>query len=265
MELPVINHVKEGDHIIIFLNKRKNWLVKAEKDKSFHTHRGLLNLNSIIGLEYGSSISTSLNERMWILKPTMYDFILKSRRLTQIVYPKDLGIIAAWTGLSSGKVVVESGTGSGALTIFAANLVRPTGHVYSFEIRPEFLKIAEKNIALAGLQSIITLKIADAKAGLGITGADIALVDVGDPWTLVKPMWNALNGGGILAAISPTINQVEKLTNELLDCNFIDTETLEIIVRNIEARSGKTRPAMRMIGHTAYLTFARKALRTDKD
>jgi tRNA (adenine57-N1/adenine58-N1)-methyltransferase len=61
------------------------------------------------------------------------------------------------------------------------------------------------------------------------------------------------------------MNQVEKLSNELLDCNFVDTETLEIILRNIEARSGKTRPAMRMIGHTAYLTFARKALRTDKD
>ena len=259
------NNVKEGDHIIIFLNKRKNWLVKAEQGKSFHTHRGLLNLDSIIGLEYGSSIYTSLGERMWILKPTIYDIILKSRRLTQIVYPKDLGTIAAWTGLSSGKTVVESGTGSGALTIFAANLVRPTGHVYSFEIRPEFMKIAEKNIALAGLQSIITLRMADAKEGLGITGADIALIDVGDPWTLVKPMWNALKGGGIVAAISPTMNQVEKLSNELLDCGFIDAESLEIILRNIEARSGKTRPAMRMVGHTAYLTFARKALRTDKD
>ena len=265
MESSISDHVKEGDYVIIFLNSQKNWLVKVEPSKSFHTHRGLLNFDSIIGLEYGFPVTTSLSERMWILKPTMLDLILKSRRLTQIVYPKDLGIIAAKTGLSSGKIVVESGTGSGALTIFAANLVRPSGHVFSFEVRPEFLKIAEKNIAFAGLNENITLKLCDAKEGLGLTGADIALVDVGDPWTLVNSMRNALKGGGILAAISPTMNQIEKLTTELLECGFIDIENLEVIVRNIEARPGKTRPSMRMIGHTAYLTFARKVFKTDKD
>ncbi len=88
---------------------------------------------------------------------------MKSRRRTQVVYPKDLGVISAWTGLSPGQTVVESGTGSGALTIFAANLVRPDGHVYSYELRPEFQKVAEKNITRVGLSSIITLKQADAK------------------------------------------------------------------------------------------------------
>lgn len=258
--MPSTNLVKEEDYIIIFLNSRKNWLIKAKQGEKFHTHRGIISLDSIIGSEYGSPVSTTLGETMWILKPTVRDFILKGARRTQVVYPKDLGVIAAWTDISPGKIVVESGTGSGALTIFAANLVRPDGHVYSYEVRPEFLQVAEKNISRAGLSEYVTLKNMDAKEGLDVTDADIALIDVGDQWTLVEPMKNALKGGGRLAAVSPTMNQVEKLTSTLLGNGFVDVESLEVIVRGLEAREGMTRPAMRMIGHTAYLTFARKIL-----
>ncbi|MFQ6135223.1 MAG: tRNA (adenine-N1)-methyltransferase, partial [Nitrososphaerales archaeon] len=238
--MPSVNIIREGGYVLIFLNRRKNWLVKVERGERFHTHRGIVDLDSLVELKYGSPVSTSLGETMWILKPTVRDFVMKSRRRTQVVYPKDLGVIAAWTGLSSGQVVVESGTGSGALTIFAANLVRPDGHVYSYEVRPEFLKVAEKNIARAGLSRYVTLKQADAKEGLDVADADIGLIDVGDPWTLVDPMSRALKGGGSLAAISPTMNQVEKLTAELLKSGFIDVETLEVIVRDIEAREGMT-------------------------
>ncbi|MCL5318269.1 MAG: tRNA (adenine-N1)-methyltransferase [Thaumarchaeota archaeon] len=256
------NTIHEGDYILVFLSRRKNWLLKVEKGRQFHTHRGIIDLTSVIGLEPGSTVQTSLGETVYILKPVIKDLVLKSSRKTQVVYPKDLGAIAAWTGLSPGKIVVESGTGSGALTIFAANLVRPHGHVYSYDLRPEFQEVAKKNIERAGLGEYITLKQGDAKQGLDVTGADIALVDVGDPWTLVKPMKNALKGSGTLAAVIPTMNQVEKMTAELLRQGFVDVESIELIAREIEAREGMTRPAMRMVGHTAYLTFARKSLKT---
>ncbi len=254
--------IHEGDYILVFLSRRKNWLLKVEKGRQFHTHRGIIDLTSVIGLEPGSTVQTSLGETVYILKPVIKDLVLKSSRKTQVVYPKDLGAIAAWTGLSPGKIVVESGTGSGALTIFAANLVRPHGHVYSYDLRPEFQEVAKKNIERASLGEYITLKQGDAKQGLDVTGADIALVDVGDPWTLVKPMKNALKGSGTLAAVIPTMNQVEKMTAELLRQGFVDVESIELIAREIEAREGMTRPAMRMVGHTAYLTFARKSLKT---
>jgi tRNA (adenine57-N1/adenine58-N1)-methyltransferase len=237
----------------------------VEAGKTFHTHRGVIDLGSLINLEFGSPVQTNLGETIYVLNPIIRDFVLKSNRITQVVYPKDLGTIAAWTGLSPGKIVVEAGAGSGALTIFSANLVRPYGHVYSYEVRPEFLKVAERNIERAGMREYVTLKEADAKIDLDVTGADISLIDVGDPWTLVEPMRHALKGGGALAAVSPTMNQVEKITIELLKQDFINVETVEIISRRIEGREGMTRPAMRMIGHTAYLTFARKALKTDKD
>ncbi len=265
------NTFREGDYVLVFLSRRKNWLLKIEKGRQFHTHRGIIDLTSVIGQEPGSTVQTSLGETIYILKPVIKDLVLKSSRKTQVVYPKDLGAIAAWTGISPGKIVVESGTGSGALTIFAANLVRPNGHVYSYDLRPEFQEVAKKNIERAGLGEYITLKQGDAKLGLDVTGADIALVDVGDPWTLVTSMKNALKGGGTLAAVIPTMNQVEKMTAELLKQGFVDVESIELIAREIEAREGMTRPAMRMVGHTAYLTFARKAVKiketteTDKD
>jgi tRNA (adenine57-N1/adenine58-N1)-methyltransferase len=261
----ISNSIKEDSYVLLFLNKRKNWLIKMKKGDKFHTHRGIIEFDSLIGLDYGSDIYTNLGERMWAFKPNIKDLVLKSGRRTQVVYPKDLGIIASWTGLSSGKIVIESGTGSGALTIFAANLVRPNGHIFSYDINKESLIIAEKNIKRAGLDKYVTLKQLNAKEGIDVKDADISLIDVGDPWTLVSPMKTALKSGGHLAAISPTINQIEKLTFELYSNDFRDIENLEIIMREIEAREGKSRPAMRMIGHTAYLTFARKTSLTDKD
>lgn len=246
--------------MLIYFTNKKKWLVKVSADKKLHTHLGYIELGSLIGKEYGSSVKTSLGERLWILKPTIIDLIFKAERKTQIVYPKDLGMIATMTGISSGSIVVEAGTGSGALTTFIANLVKPNGHVFSYEIRPEFIEIAMRNIDKAGLSNFVTIKQADAKEGFNEKNVDAVIIDVGDPWTLVRVAWDALKGGGVIASISPTMNQVEKLVAELVNTGFVNIESLELLLRNLEARTGMTRPSFRMIGHTAYLTFARKVL-----
>ncbi|MFQ6011677.1 MAG: tRNA (adenine-N1)-methyltransferase, partial [Nitrososphaerales archaeon] len=178
----------------------------------------------------------------------------------QIVYPKDMGLIALKTGIGPGSKVVEAGAGSGALTMFLAHLVRPDGHVFTFEIRSEFLPIVERNLEKAGLSKYVTLKNLDAVEGLDVKSADVAIIDVGDPWSLVGPMNDALAGGGRIAALTPTMNQLERLVGELVRNNFKLIESMEVMVRGIEARPNKTRPEMRMIGHTAYITTARKAL-----
>ncbi|MCP8307754.1 MAG: tRNA (adenine-N1)-methyltransferase [archaeon] len=254
------NYVRAGDNVLIYLTNKKKWLVRANADEKLHTHLGYIDLGSVIGKEYGSSIKTSLGERLWILKPTIVDLILKAERRTQIVYPKDLGMIVAMTSISSGSIVVEAGTGSGALTTFLANLVKPDGHVFSYEIRPDFIEMAKRNIDRAGLRDFVTIKQADAKKGFDERNVDAVVIDVGDPWTLVRVAWEALKGGGIFTSISPTMNQVEKLVAELVNTGFVSIESLELLLRGLEARIGMTRPSMRMIGHTAYLTFARKIL-----
>ena len=258
------NLVKENDFVLFYLSPRKKWLIQVSPGKQVHTHAGYIEVEEVIGKEYGQSVMTNTNQEIYLLYPRLNDFIFKSKRATQILYPKDMAIIASWTDLSHGKKVVEAGTGSGSLSCVIANLIRPDGHLYTYDIREESHEIAKKNIEKAGLSEFVTLKIKDAKLGLEEKDMDVAILDLGDPWTLIKTMKGCLRPGGILASVSPTINQVEKVVIELQNEGFLEIETLEILMREMEVREGKTRPAMRMVGHTTYLTFARKSLDTVK-
>ena len=258
------NLVKENDFVLFYLSPRKKWLIQVSPGKQVHTHAGYIEVEEVIGKEYGQSVMTNTNQEIYLLYPRLNDFIFKSKRATQILYPKDMAIIASWTDLSNGKKVVEAGTGSGSLSCFIANLIRPEGRLYTYDVREESHEIAKKNIEKAGLSEFVTLKIKDAKLGLEEKDMDVAILDLGDPWTLIKTMKGCLRPGGILASVSPTINQVEKVVIELQNEGFLEIETLEILMREMEVREGKTRPAMSMVGHTTYLTFARKSLDTVK-
>lgn len=254
------NIVKEGDNILLYTSKGKSWLVKAKLDGKVHTHIGIVELSNIIGKEYGEVFETTLAAKIVVLKPNIIDYVMKSIRNTQIVYPKDIGLIVMETGLCPGSVVVEAGTGSGVLTTALASFVRPSGHVYTYEIRYDFIEIAKKNLAKVDVENFVTIKNKDASLGFDEKDVDIAMIDVGDPWKLAKPAYYALKGSGSFAAILPTMNQAEKLASELRNLGFINIHTEELLLRNLEVRDGMTRPSTRMIAHTAYLMFARKAL-----
>jgi tRNA (adenine57-N1/adenine58-N1)-methyltransferase len=250
--------IAEGSHVLLFHTARKKWLTKVARGKKMHTHLGVIDYDSIIGLEYGNCIKTAKDKDIFLLKPTLYDMIMKSERKTQIVYPKDLGYIAARTGLCNGGIVLEVGTGSGALTTFMAGIVKPNGHIYTYDLRPEFMDIARRNIEKAGMSEYVTMNQADIRDGIDMKDFDLAAVDLGDPWTVVPHVHKYLKGSGSFVSICPTMNQIEKLVTSLKENNFTDIECTEIIMRHIEGREGMTRPSFRMIGHTAYLVFARK-------
>ncbi len=250
--------IEEGSYVLLFHNPRKKWLTRVAKGRKMHTHLGIIDMDAVIGLPFGSQIMSAKGKEIYLLKPTIYDFVMKSERRTQIIYPKDMGYIVSRTGLRSGSVVLEVGTGSGALTTFMASIVKPDGHVYTYDIRPEFIEIARRNLEKAGVQEFVTITQHNIREGIDMRDADLAVIDLGDPWTVLKPVYEALRGSGSVAAVCPTMNQVEMLASELKENNFADIECSEIIIRPIEARTGMTRPAFRMIGHTAYLVFARK-------
>jgi tRNA (adenine57-N1/adenine58-N1)-methyltransferase len=252
--------IAEGQHVLIFYQHGKTWLTRATSLQKLHTHIGIINFSDIIGLEFGSEYITNKNKAVYILEPTIYDFILKSERKTQIVYPKDLGYIAARTGLKNGSKIVEIGTGSAALTTFFASIVKPDGHIFTFDVNEEFMKIAKRNLEKAGLLAYVTMYAHDLHQGLHLHDADVAVIDLGDPWNVLDIVRNAIRSSGSLVAICPTINQIEKTAMKMRTIGFVDIEAIEILTRTIEAREGKTRPSMRMIGHTTYLIFARKIL-----
>jgi len=235
--------------------------MKISKKESLHTHIGVIKHSDAIGKEYGSRLMTNKDKYVYLLKPTMYDYVMKIQHGTQIVYPKDIGYIIARAGIGSGQNILEIGTGSGSLTSFIASVVKPRGHVYTFDVDENFMKIAEKNIKKAGVSKYITQHNFDLKTAkkMPLKDIDVALIDLGDPWTVIPQVRQMLKGSGSLFAICPTMNQLEKLTMALVENEFTDIESTEHILRTIEAREGKTRHSFQGIGHTAYLCFARKA------
>lgn len=257
--------VKPGDHVLLISGDQKTFLIQVREDREFGTHKGKILHNDIIGKRYGDFVSTHLGVPFAVMQPTLADRIMKIKRRTQIIYPKDSGLIVIKCGIGSGMRVIECGTGSGALTMVLANMVAPSGMVYSYDRRGDSIEIARANVEAVGLLPFVMFKIREVSEGFDESDADAVILDLPSPWEGVPAASRAIKGSGVLASISPTYNQVEKTVECLRDHGFIYIETLEVLTRDILARTGKTRPADRMIGHTGFLTFARKALSKERE
>jgi len=251
--------IKLGDRVLLYQDVRRKWIAKVEPGR-FHTHRGYFELAELVGREYGGSIRTSMGQHLAVFKPPAPDIVESFDRPTQILYPKDIGYALFQLGIGNGDRVLEVGTGSGALTSALARGVAPDGQVFTYEMRPEFLRAARANVDKAGFGSLVTFHNEDPTEGFEEKEADAVVVDLGDPWRMVAAAWRALIGGGLLAGFTPTINQLEKLAVALREGGFMILEAVELLMREFKTEAGKIRPETRMIGHTAYVTIARKLL-----
>jgi tRNA (adenine57-N1/adenine58-N1)-methyltransferase catalytic subunit len=252
--------IGENSFILVYRDRRRRWLVRPADTPKLHTHLGILDCAALVGQPYGIRAVTSMNDELFVLKPTLEDIVMKFARKTQVIYPKDLAMIVMRCGIHSGSRVFEAGTGSGAATATFAYMVGPQGHVYSYDVNPEFQSVARRNLEKFGLIDYVTLKGQDAKLGIEEKELDAALVDMGDPWALVPNVREALAPSAMMAAICPTMNQAETLTQTMKENGFVNVESMEILLRNLEARVGMTRPSQMMVAHTCYLTFGRKTI-----
>jgi tRNA (adenine57-N1/adenine58-N1)-methyltransferase len=250
--------IKEGDEIFLILDARRKYKVKIEKGITFHTHKGFIELDTLIGKQYGIMVTSNLGVKFYVLKPLIRDRVLKTDRRTQVLYPKDIGYILFQLGIGPGSKVVEAGTGSGALTMALANIIRPDGKVYSFDVNSRHQKTAAKNIERSGLLQFVDLQILDITNGIPYECIDAVILDMAVPWKVVDHAWKALTGSGIFLSFSPTIEQVLKTTYELNKHPFVEIKTVELMLREINVEPKKTRPKTQMIGHSGYLTSARK-------
>jgi len=253
-----MTEIRDGDLVFFYLDSRRHWLRRIEAGKSFHLHRGILDFDKVIDKPYGSLIATSLGIYVAALSPLPRDKAIKMGRQTNIVYPKDAGLILLLAGIGPGSMVVEAGTGSGALASLLGYHVAPTGRVFSYEIREDFAKEAQKNLEKARLTNIIKIKQQDILEGIQETDVDAVVLDLAVPWDVVPLAYKALRGGAVFVSFSPTIEQTQRTVDALYNSHFTEIMTRELIEREILVRPGKTRPATRMIGHTGYLTSARK-------
>ncbi len=253
--------IADGDNILLYLDLRRTYMIKVQAGQTFHTHKGYVKFDDLIGKDYGSTFKSSLGVDFTVLKPALTDYIMKSSRNTQITYPKDAALIVIFSGIGPGSRVVESGTGTGALTTALAHYVKPNGKIYTYDIREEGQKTAEKNLRRSGHLDFVELKLKDVVAGIDERDIDAVILDLAVPWLVVPQAYEALKPSGIIVSFSPTIDQVVKTVEALREHNFVAIETFECIMRGMQVERGKTRPQTLMTGHTGYITHARKVIK----
>jgi tRNA (adenine57-N1/adenine58-N1)-methyltransferase len=201
-------------------------------------------------------------ESLLVLRPSGRDFSDTMRRGAQILTPKDLAAILYEADVRAEAHVVEAGTGSGALTVALARAVGPNGHVVSYDVQEAALRTARTNATAAGLESIIEFRLDDIRKGVPDREVDSVVLDIEDPWSAVDPVFDSLRVCGYLAVFSPNMEQVKETVRAIKRRPFIAVRTIELIEREIEVREVGVRPSFAPLGHTGYLTFARKVLDT---
>jgi len=246
-----------GDRALIFDSKQRRYLVTLAEGGEFHTHAGFVRHEQLLGEPEGTVVRSTAGARYTAVRPTLADFVLKMPRGAQVIYPKDLGPILVLADIFPGARVLESGVGSGALSM---TLVRAGAEVIGYELREDFAAKAIANVtaflgAEVGDRYRVTVR--DVYEGIDETDLDRVVLDLPEPWRVVKAAEGALHPGGILVAYLPTIGQVAQLRAALDESRFAMAETLEVLHRTWHVEGISVRPDHRMVAHTGFLTHAR--------
>ena len=229
----------------LLANKNEKHLVEVGE---INTSRG------IVKVRKKGIVKSHLGEKFIVSEPNLIDLMEKLKRGPQVILPKDLGIIVAFTGLRPKWKILDAGTGSGFSAIFLANLV-PQGKVYTYEKDERFYKIAKENIRKVGLKNII-LKKGDVRK-VREKDFDLALLDLEGVEKIIKKIFKRVKLGGWIVIYSPTIDEVRKVREKSEKLNTLEIRTIEVLVR--EWQYTKTlRPKTKGIVHTGFITFIRK-------
>ncbi|TFF95752.1 tRNA (adenine-N1)-methyltransferase [Candidatus Thorarchaeota archaeon] len=250
--------IEDGSPVFIFLDAKRNWIRRVKAGEAFHSNKGIIEYDDLIGRPYGIRVLSHQKKEFQIHQPSQTDIQIAMGRNTQIIYPKDAGTILIEAQINAGCRVVESGTGSGALTSILSRAVGENGHVYTYEIREDMYKGAKRNLERYGLTENITIHNQDILEGIQESDVDAIVLDLATPWEVVDEAHRVLRPSRYLASYSPTIEQVMKTCKSLGQSGHWGMiKTLEVLQREIMVREGKTRPPTWMVGHTGYMTFAR--------
>jgi tRNA (adenine57-N1/adenine58-N1)-methyltransferase len=251
-------HSQPGDLALLVGLRHKHFIIPLIPGGTFHTHRGIVYHDELIGKPWGSQVFSHQGSPFFMLQPSLADLLVDLKRSTQIMYPKDIGFILTTMSVGSGQTVLEAGTGSGSMTVALAYSVGPQGHVVTYERRPEFQTLARKNLERLGLDGRVEFKLGDIVDGFTETDVDAIFLDVPNPWDYIRQVRAALKPGGFFCNLVPTFNQVEKLLYSLRRESFAFIEVCELLMRYYKPEPTRLRPTDRMIAHTGFLIFARR-------
>jgi tRNA (adenine57-N1/adenine58-N1)-methyltransferase len=250
-----------GERALLIDQRGRSYLVNLQAGGTYHTHSGTLAHDLLLGRPEGTRVETSGGMIVTAFRPRFADYALKMKRGAQVVYPKDLGPIVTYADVFPGARVLEAGTGSGALTIALCRAVGIEGRVVSYELREEHLAQAVQNLEgmFGKVPEHLDLRIGDV-GDVGRTGEvfDRCVLDLPEPWGPLSALREALEPGGVLCAYLPTTGQIQELVLALPAQGFLHIETFEVLRRAWHVTERSVRPDHRMIGHTGFLTVARR-------
>ncbi len=252
------SHSAAGDLALLVGLRHKHFIFPLIPGGTFHTHRGILNHDELIGKTWGSQVFSHQGSPFFLLQPSLADLLKDLKRSTQIMYPKDIGFILSTMSVGPGQTVMEAGTGSGSMAVALAYAVGPQGKLITYERREEFQNLARKNLERLGLAGRVEFKLGDIADGFTETGVDAFFLDVANPWDYIAQVRQALKPGGFFCNLVPTMNQVETLLYSLRREHFAFIEVCELLLRYYKPEPSRLRPTDRMVAHTGYLTFARR-------
>ena len=256
-----LGYFAAGDRIQLTDPKGKLYSFTITEGKEWHTHKGWIVHDELIGLPEGSVVSTTAGLKFTAFKPLLADYVLTMPRGATIVYPKDAAMIVGLADIYPGARVLEAGVGSGALTISLLRAVGPTGKVNSIERRADFAENAHANVTnyFGGKPSNWSLSVGDLQDQNFESEYDRVVLDMLAPWECVDLAARALRPGGVFLAYVATTTQLS-VTAEALkdDGRFTEPESSETIVRGWHHEGLAVRPQQRMIGHTGFLIQSRR-------
>jgi tRNA (adenine57-N1/adenine58-N1)-methyltransferase len=246
-----------GDLVLLYGQDGKRFIVRLQPAGDLQTHHGVLKHDDLIGAEWGTPCQSHLGYPFVLLRPSLDDLLLHIRRRSQIVFPKEIGVVLLRLSVAPGKTIIEAGTGSGAMTTALAWVVGDSGRVHSFDRRADMQSLALENLQRLGLESRVILHLRDISEGFGVARADGLFLDLPTPELYLTQCRQAMRGGSTLAALLPTTNQVQVLIAALPASGFGFIEVCEMLQRFYKPVPARLRPVDRMVAHTGYLVFAR--------
>jgi tRNA (adenine57-N1/adenine58-N1)-methyltransferase len=250
-----------GDLVQLTDPKGRMHTVELAPGKEFHTHRGLIAHDDLIGAPEGSVVTSVGGTPYVALRPLLADYVLSMPRGATVVYPKDAAQIVAMADIFPGARVVEAGAGSGALTCSLLRAVGEHGVVSSYERRAEFAEVAQRNVErfFGTIPGAWSLTVGDVATSCTDSDVDRVVLDMLAPWEVLEVVAAAMTPGGVLCAYVATTTQLSRIVEAVREHGgFAEPQPWESMVRGWHVDGLAVRPEHRMIGHTGFLVTARR-------
>ncbi|MGK3202002.1 tRNA (adenine-N1)-methyltransferase [Amycolatopsis sp. NPDC003865] len=250
---------RAGDRVQLTDSKGRHYTLTLADGGEYHTHRGALAHDDLIGRPEGSVVTSAGGSTYLALRPLLPDYVLSMPRGAQVIYPKDAAQIVMWGDIFPGARVLEAGAGSGALTCSLLRAVGSEGHVSSYEIRDDHAEHAERNVVkfFGEKPANWSLTVADLATHEG--EVDRVVLDMLAPWDQLPNVAAHLVPGGVLTVYVATVTQLSRVTESLREQQcWTEPESWETLMRPWHVVGLAVRPDHRMVAHTAFLLTARR-------